>query len=135
MTFYEFLAIAALITFIIYTGFTISYLMDLKKTSRAIRQFTARTEERLIPAIADLNLTLQRLRKVADDISSVSETVRAAAGAVISVQKAVENLYGYYRENFTRAAEANLSAVKAGVKAGVVQLVSNLKTRKEGRHA
>ena len=132
MDLYRILALIAVITLVIYVVFNIVYLIDLRRTSIALRRFITRTDENLTPALVELRLTLQDLRKVATDVSAVTERVRSAAGALVTVEKTIENLYSYYREGLGLSTQANVSALKAGLKAGVGNLLRNLKTKKEG---
>lgn len=123
----QILLIIAVITFIIYVVFNIIYLIDLRKTSVALRHFIIKTEENLNPALNELSRTLEEIRKVTYDVSAVVERLRTAAGAIVTVEKSIRNFYGYYKEGLGRAAQANMASLKAGLKAGVVNLVKNLK--------
>ncbi len=132
MTFYQILATIAVIIFLVYTVFNIVYLVDLRRTSVALRQFILRTEENLNPALAELRLTLQDIRKVTKDLSALSERLRAAAGTIITIEKTIQGLYAYYREGFAETANTNIAALKAGVKAGVANFIKSMKSKKEG---
>lgn len=126
MTLNSFLVTIGLITFIVYAVFNILYLIDLRKTSTAMRQFLAKTDANLDPALLELRSALADIRKLANDISEVIEKIRTAATTIVAVEKTIEHLYGYYREGFSQSAHG----VKAGLKAGVVTLVKNLKRKK-----
>lgn len=126
MNIYEILATIAVVTLVIYAAFNIIYLIDLRRTSLAIRQFITRTEENLNPALAELRLALADIRKVSADVSALTDRLRSVTGSLIRVERTIEHLYGFYRES------ANIAALKAGVRAGVVNLFKNLKTKKEG---
>lgn len=129
MTIYETLAVIAVITLVVYAAFNIIYLIDLRRTSLAVRQFIARTEENLHPALAELRLALADMRKVSADISALTDRLRSVTGALVRVEKTVEHLYDFYREGFSQS--ANMAALKAGVTVGVVNLFKNLKAKKE----
>jgi hypothetical protein len=130
MTLNETLLTIGLITLIVYAVFNILYLIDLRKTSVALRQFIAKTDENLNTALAELRSTLGDLRRVAADIAIVVERVRSAASAVTSVEKSLAYIYGYYRDGLRQSAQANLAGLKAGLKAGVISLVKNFKEKK-----
>ena len=83
-----------------------------------MRQFITKAEENLNPALDELRQTLQDVRKVTADISHLTDKLRAAAGAIVTVEKSIQNLYGYYREGFGQATNANMAALKAGVGPG-----------------
>lgn len=131
MDLYRILALIAVATLVVYVAFNIIYLVDLRRTSIALRRFINRTDENLTPALVELRLTLQDLRKVTADVSSLTERMRSAAGALLTVERTVENLYSYYREGLGLSAQTNVSALKAGLRAGVVSLFKNFKSRKE----
>jgi uncharacterized protein YoxC len=128
----EILLAIGLVTFIVYAVFNIIYLNDVRKTSLALRQFIAKTEANLNPALAELTQALSDIRKVTEDISILVERLRSVVGTVASVEKSIVGLYGYYRDSFGQANQANIAALKAGFKAGVVSLINTLTTRKEG---
>ncbi len=132
MTLNEMLLTIGLIAFIVYAVVNILYLIDLKKTSSAVRQFITNTEQNLNPALIELRATLEDFRKMTGDVSAVTEKARSAVDAVVSFEKGIEQLYGYYRENFSQTAQANIAGLKAGVKAGFTNLIKNLKEKKEG---
>jgi hypothetical protein len=132
MDLYRTLAVIAVITFVIYVAFNIIYLIDLRRTSVALRRFINRTDENLIPALDELRLTLHDLRKVTSDVSSLSERMRSAAGALVTVEKTIEHLYSYYREGLGQSAQVNMAAIKAGLRVGVASLFKNFKSKKEG---
>lgn len=132
MTLIEILLTLGIITFIVYAIFNVIYLIDVRKTSSALRQFIIKTEENLNPALAELTRTLEDIKKVTGDISVLVEKLRAAIGVILSVEKGIESLYGYYRHGLGQAAQSNISGLKAGLRAGVLSLLKNLKTKKEG---
>ncbi len=134
MSLNQILATIALVIFIIYAVFNIIYLIDLRKTSLALRQFVAKTEENLNPALIELRLALEDIRKITSDAAVLTQKLRTAAGTIVTVEKSIQTLYGFYRDSFGQSANANISAVKAGVKAGVVNLLKNLKAKKEEHH-
>jgi hypothetical protein len=132
MDLYRILAVIAVVTFVIYAAFNIIYLIDLRKTSVALRRFINRTDENLIPALDELRSTLQDLRKVTSDVSSLTERMRSAAGAILTVERTIEHLYSYYREGLGQSAHVNMAAIKAGLRVGVANLFRNLRSKKEG---
>lgn len=131
MTFIEIVLLTALITFIVYTAFNVLYLLDLRKTNIALRKFIAKTDENLNSSLAELRSTLGEFRSVSGDIAMVVERVRSAATAVVSIEKAIEVVYGIYRDTFRRSAHASVTGLKAGIKAGVTSLVKNIGEKKQ----
>lgn len=121
-----------IVIFIVYAVFNIVYLIDMRKTSIAMRQLIAKTGENLSPALEELTHAVADIRKMTEDASQLLEGFRAAVGAIITVEKGVQNVYHYYRTNFRQSAQSNVSGIKAGVRAGVVNFLSSLKNKKEG---
>ena len=132
MTMTEILLTIGVVTFIIYAMFNIIYLMDLRKTSLALRRLITKTEEDVHPALTELRRILEDIRKVTEDVTTFTQRLRVATGTIAAIEKGIQNLYGYYNEGLGGAARANIAGLKAGVKAGVVTLFENLKERKEG---
>ena len=120
-----------LITFIVFAIFNIIYLIDLRKTSVALRQFIIKTDQNINPALEELRRTLADVRKITGELSAVAEKLRSAVGAVITVEKGIQSLYTYYKSGVGQATSSSISGIKAGVKAGVINLIKNLK-HKEG---
>lgn len=120
-----------LITFIVFAIFNIIYLIDLRKTSVALRRFIMKTDENINPALEELRRTLADIRKITGEVSAVAEKLRVAVGAIITVEKSIQSLYAYYKSGIAQAASSNISGLKAGVKAGVFNLIKNLR-HKEG---
>lgn len=127
----EILVTIALVTFIAYAVFNIIYLIDLRKTSVTLRQFIAKTEENLNPALIELRLMLEDIRKVSDNASSFLNRVGLVLTAIISLENNIRSVYGYYKEGLGQAAQANIAGVKAGVRAGVVNFIKKMKDKKE----
>jgi hypothetical protein len=92
MTLIEILLTLGVITFIVYAIFNVIYLVDVRKTSSALRQFIIKTEENLNPALAELTRTLEDIKKVTGDISMLVERLRAAIGVILSLEKGIERL-------------------------------------------
>jgi hypothetical protein len=121
-----------LVVFIIYAMFNIAYLIEMRRTSIALRQLVRRTEENLHPALTALRGILEDIGKTTYTISALTESIREAAETVATLEKNLSDLYEYYKKNLGEAARANMAGLKAGVKAGVVTLLKDLNDRKEG---
>jgi uncharacterized protein YoxC len=118
--------------FIIYAAFNIANLIEMRRTSIALRQLINRTEENLHPALTALRGILEDVGKATYNIAALTERVREVSETVTRVEKSIRELYGYYKEGLGEAAQANIAGLKAGVKAGVVTLLKDLNVRKEG---
>ncbi|HUI46324.1 MAG TPA: DUF948 domain-containing protein [Nitrospirota bacterium] len=118
--------------FIVYASFSIVSLISLRRTSVTLDGFIKRTEGNINATLVELKGTLEKVRKITGDVGAVTEEVRQISGAVASLDKGLRDLYGSLWENIGPAAEANIAGLKAGIKTGVLTLVKNLQTVKEG---
>ena len=121
-----------IVVFVIYAGFNISNIIEMRRTSSALRQFIKRTEENLHPALTALRGILEDIGKTTYNIAVLTQSLRGVAETVARVEKTVNGLYEYYKEGLGEAARANIAGLRAGVKAGVVTLLKDLNNRKEG---
>jgi uncharacterized protein YoxC len=122
----------AVVAFVVYVVFNVVYLIELKRTSAAVREFIKTTDGSLGPALEELRVTLGRVRKIADDAGGAVENIRQLTDAVGIMEKGIKRLYEYYKDDLGPAASANIAGWKAGVRTGVVTLLRTLKERKEG---
>lgn len=121
-----------IIVFIIYAAVNIFYIIDLKRTSGAVRELIKNTAENLNPAVAELRGTLENIRKMTDEIGILTRNVRLITVSAAAVEKGVKKLWEYYKDDVGAVVSANIAGLKAGVKTGVVTLVRNLKDGKGG---
>jgi hypothetical protein len=121
-------------TFIVYTGFHISYLLSLKRTSERMGVFLENTEGNLNAALFELRDTLENLKKITGNVSAVSEDIRQISRTVANVERIVRGVYGYVGKGLGPAAGANIAGLKAGITTGVSTLVKSLKKRRRVHH-
>jgi uncharacterized protein YoxC len=122
------------VAFIVYAAFSISYLIDLRRTSNALRAFLMNTEGNLNAALTELKGTLENMNKITANVSGITQDVKDIADTVVSVEKGIQSFYGKVTNEFAAAAEANVAGLKAGIATGVVTLVRNLKERRSDNH-
>ena len=121
-------------TFIVYTGFQISYILSLRRTSQRMADFLQNTEGNLNSALFELRDTLENLKNITGNVSAVSEDVRQISRTVASVERIISGLYGYIGKGLGPAAGANIAGLKAGITTGVSTLVKSLKKRRRVHH-
>jgi uncharacterized protein YoxC len=122
------------VAFIVYAAFSISYLMDLRRTSNALRAFLMNTEGNLNATLTELKGTLENMNKITANVSGITQDVKDIADTVVSVEKGIQNFYGKVKDDLAAAAEANVAGLKAGIATGVVTLVRNIKERRSDDH-
>ena len=120
------------VVFIIYAAFNIANLIEMRRTSIALRQLIKRSEENLHPALTALRGVLEGIGKTTDNVAVLTQSLRGVAETVTRVENTVNGLYDYYQESVSKSARANIAALKAGVRAGVTTLLKDLNERKEG---
>ena len=120
------------VVFIIYAAFNIAHIIEIRRTSVALRQLIERTEENLHTSLTALRGILDDVGKATYDVAVLTRSLRGVAETVVRVENTVHGLYGYYKEGLGKAARANIAGLKAGVKAGVVTLLKDVNERKEG---
>jgi uncharacterized protein YoxC len=121
-------------TFIVYTGFYISYIRSMKQTGERMGGFIQRAEGSLNGALAELTDTLKNMKKITGNVGAVSEDVRRISNSVVNVEKSIRFLYEYVRESLGPAAGANMAGLKAGITTGVTTLVRSFKEGRSDDH-
>jgi uncharacterized protein YoxC len=118
------------VTFIIYAAFSISYIIELQRTSNTLRAFLKNTEGNLNATLTELKSTLENMKKITANVSGITQDVRDIADTVVSLEKGVQTLYGKVKDEVATAAEANIAGLKAGITTGVATLVRSLQERR-----
>lgn len=121
-------------TFIVFTGFHVSYILSLKRTSERMGDFLQKTEGNLNGALVELRETLENLKKITGNVSAVTEDIRQISGTVAIVEKRLRGLYEYMGKGLGPAAGANFAGLKAGVTTGVTTLVKSIRKRRRVHH-
>lgn len=132
MSFIELLLAISVVSFIIYASFNIFYLIEMRRTSFALRQLIAKAEENLHPALSAVRRIFEDMQTITGNAAALSKSLRDAADALATAQNTIKDMYRSYEENLGQSVHANVSGLKAGIKTGVDTLLSNLKNRKEG---
>ncbi|MDA8424156.1 MAG: hypothetical protein M0Z89_12555 [Nitrospiraceae bacterium] len=118
--------------FIIYAAFNIFYVMELRRTSFAVRQLVEKAGENIHPTLVALRRALEDIGTVTDNVAELSKSLREAADAVTAAEKRIKALYLAYEDGISEAARANIAGVQAGIKAGVGTLLKGLKSKEGG---
>ena len=132
MTTAEIILAIGVTAFIIYAAFNIFYLMELRRTSFAVRQLVEKAEENIHPTLVALRRALEDIGTVTDNVAELSKSLREAADAVTAAEKRIKALYLAYEDGISEAARANIAGVQAGIRAGVGTLLKGLKSKEKG---
>jgi hypothetical protein len=122
------------VAFIVFTGFHISYITSLRRTSEQMGDFFHNTEGNLNAALIELRDTLENLKKISCNMNAVTEDIRQISHTVANAEKIIRGLYGYVGKGLGPAAGANIAGLKAGIMTGVSTLVKSLKNRRRVHH-
>lgn len=128
----ELLLAIAVVTFVVYTGFHISYLLELRRTSAEVRSFMKKMESQIDPALHDLRLASSNVRYITENAASVTEHVREVVDTITIFERVARKLYEEYSDEIVTHAGANVAGLKAGVTTGFTTLFRTLRERKEG---
>jgi hypothetical protein len=121
----EIIAGIGVAVFIVYAVFSIVYMMSMKRVNDALHDFLLRTEGSASATLAELKVTLENIRKVADDIGAVTQDARQISNSLVTVEKGIRMLFEYAKEGVGSAAGASYAGLKAGIKAGMATFSKN----------
>ncbi len=128
----EILLAVAVVTFMVYAGFQIAYLLELRRTSAEVRAFIRKMDTQIDPMLHDLRLASSHVRRLTENAASVTEQVREVVDTITVFERVAKKLYEEYRDEIVMHAGANVAGLKAGVKTGFITLLRTLREGKEG---
>jgi uncharacterized protein YoxC len=119
------------IAFLVLTGFIVSFLIELKKTTIAVREFLKTTETVIKPALEELQQTMKSLRNttdkvndIADDLQDVSHALRDTGQTIKQVSTVIGGI--------TSATCIKVSGLRAGIRTALELLLHSFIQRKGG---
>ena len=109
-------------------GFLVPVLFELRRSAKRLTSVLIIAEQSLDPLLRDLHATVRRVARVANDIGSVTDDVRAFSGSVRRVGRSVEKMSGLVSVA-SFGIGARLAALWVGTGAGLTYLARNLLRR------
>jgi len=120
--------------FVVYAGFSIAYLISVKRTSDELRKFTHQYEAGVHATLTELLGTLENIRKITGDVSAVTGDVKQISNSIAGLEKGIRDFYEMAKAGIGQTAEANIAGLKAGISAGVASLVRNVQEKGSDEH-
>lgn len=116
------------LAFLVAVGVFVFVMVEIRNSSRAITDFIKTTEDKIIPAIEELQESLKSIRKAADGITMISDDLRQISG---SVTKTVENVKSITEitEEIASGMTIKVFSLRAGIRAALEALLKNLLSR------
>lgn len=118
-----------MLVFLAAIGFLIYAAIEMRKVALAAKEFLKTTEERIIPLLDETTLTLRSVRKVSDDIGTVTGNVRELSGSVNDITTNLKALSGIVND-LEQGVSVRVLGVKAGMKAALDVLMKQFKQRR-----
>ncbi|WP_333652154.1 DUF948 domain-containing protein [Dissulfurispira sp.] len=114
--------------FIAAIGFLIYASLEIRRAAQTFKEFLKNTEERINPVLEETEQTLKSLRKVSDDVGTVTENARNFSGALYEIVdnlRALSSIVHDVREGMS----LRVLGVKAGIKTALNVLIKELMSK------
>lgn len=102
-------------------------MVEIRNSSKALRDFLSKTEETLKPAIEELEESLKSIRKAADGITEVSEDLREFSDSLRKTGDNVKRITDLV-EDVTSSTVTKVFSLRAGIRAALETLLKRLLT-------
>jgi uncharacterized protein YoxC len=110
---------------LVLAGFVVYAVLALKKTLDSVKKFIETTENSLVPAVEEIQLTLRSVRKITDDTGAVTEDVKVLSASVREMGDSVKRINSVVNTALC-ASTSQVAGLKAGLKAGLVYFLKNM---------
>lgn len=116
------------LAFLVAVSVFIVVMIEIRNSSRAIRDFLKNTEANLKPAIDELQDSLKSIRRAADSITDMSDDLREFSGSVRKTGENVKRISDLIEE-VTSGTVTKVFSLRAGIRAAIETLLKNLLIR------
>ncbi len=122
-----------LITFAVLAvaGFFISVLIELRKTTKSLRDFLRNQEDLLNTTLSELQQTLKSLRNVSNDVNEIMVDAKSFSDAVSNIGDNIKRASNLI-DNTKSLAFIKASGLRVGIKTALTFLLKNLLSKKRG---
>lgn len=103
-------------------------LLEIRRAVRKLEDFISTSRSSLIPTLDELPGTVKSIRRIADNMSVVTEDVKTLSGSVREVGENIRQTSAYI-EGIASSSSIQISGLKAAVRVGLNTLMNNLMTK------
>ena len=110
-------------------AFIIRAVNDVRRLTATMDEFIKKTEERITPVLIETEQTLRSVRKISDDVGTVTENVRGLSDVLYDVGsnlRAVSAMVSQFGEGISLKA----TGIQAGVKTALNVLINQIRERR-----
>ena len=115
------LGFLAAIGFLIYASF------EIRRAASAFKEFLKNAEERINPVLDETEHTLKSLKKISDDVGTVTDNIKNFSGAMYEIVANVRTLSGIISD-LREGVNLRVLGVKEGIKAAMNVLIKELRS-------
>lgn len=122
-----------IIGFLVALIFVIYAAIELKRAASSLSNFLKVTEDRIAPVLEEAELSLKNIKKISDDIVTVTDNVKNISVALNETAKNIRDISNIV-EDIKRGASLRFMGLKAAIKTAMnvlIQEISSKKTKKE----
>ena len=117
------------VLFIVAVGVFVFVMVELRATSKALRDFIRTTDSSLKPTVEELQQVIKTMKHATDNVADVSEDVRVFSGSVKSIGENLKHVSDLV-ESATSSTVIEVSSLRAGIRAAKEVLIRKLGSSK-----
>lgn len=121
------------IGFLVALIFVIYAAIELKRAASSLSIFLKTTEERITPVLEEAELSLKNIKKISDDIGTVTDNVKNISVALNETANNIRDISNIV-EDVKRIVSVRFMGLKAAIKTAtsvLIQEIISKKTKKE----
>ncbi|HEX2964779.1 MAG TPA: DUF948 domain-containing protein [Syntrophorhabdaceae bacterium] len=108
---------------VVFTIFSANALLEFKRTLQTTRTNLTTLTNSIVPAVEELRITIESIRKIASDVGVASENVKNVSASIKDFSVNVTSVSDKVRHVVTDSA-VQIAGIKSGIKAGFNYFVS-----------
>ncbi len=104
------------VLFIVAVGVFVFVMVELRATSKALRDFIRTTDSSLKPTVEEFQQVIKTMKHATDNVADVSEDVKVFSGSVKSIGENLKHVSDLV-ESATSSTVVEVSSLRAGIRA------------------